>query len=150
LNVDMKYLFIVFVFFILALTPAPPGQAVYGMDVFDTKPFPCGQEHHLRWVNDIGDIHIYQSQVWMGMYDGDVADLSFQVNVSGRSNILHRGNWDHYTDPTGIPDQIQLMNWTPNYIPLAFGDTLEFIYGCYVVPGTTGMAQIVVTVWYAQ
>lgn len=115
-----------------------------GVDVFDTGVFKCGKEKRARWVNDLGDIKIYQSQVWMGMYAGDVADLWAQVNTGG--NLLHRGNWDHYADPTGITDQIQLMNWTPNYIDLRNGETLDFTYGCY----KTGTAQVVVTIWYAQ
>lgn len=131
-------------FLLLAVSPAPQGQPVRGVDIFDTHVFRCGQEEHVRWVNDLGDIRIYQSQVWMGMYAGDVADLSFQVNT--HDNILHRGNWDHYQDPDGLPNQIQLMNWTPNYVLLKNGEPLDFIYGCY----KEGTAQVVVTVWYSS
>jgi hypothetical protein len=140
----MRPLLLALAVFLLAVSPAQEGHAVQGVDIFDTHVFQCGQEEHVRWVNDLGDIRIYQSQVWMGMYAGDVADLSFQVNT--HDNILHRGNWDHYADPTGITDQIQLMNWTPNYIDLKNGAPLDFIYGCY----KKGTAQIVVTLWYAK
>lgn len=129
----------------LVLAPTPPeAHDLYGLDVFNTKPFACGEEKRIRWVNHLGDVRIYQSQVWMGMYAGDVADLAFQVNAG--DNILHRGNWDHYRDPSGINNQIQLMNWTPNYIELNNGEWLDFTYGCY----KTGTAEIVVTVWIGR
>lgn len=140
----MKPIFFTLALFLLAVSPTPSGHPVRGVDIFDTHVFKCGQEEHMRWVNDLGDIRIYQSQVWMGMYAGDVADLSFQVNA--RQNILHRGNWDHYADPVGINNQIQLMNWTPNYIELKNGQWIDLIYGCY----KTGTAQVVVTVWYSR
>lgn len=140
----MKTLLFFSVFFLLAVAPLPQGYPVQGADIFDTHVFQCGHEVRERWVNDLGDIRIYQSQVWMGMYAGDVADLSFQVNTG--DNILHRGNWDHYADPNGIQDQIQLMNWTPNYIVLKNGQSLDFAYGCY----TKGTAQIVITIWYTK
>ena len=126
--------------------PVPQGQALYGMDVFDSGTFTCGEEHQARWVNHGGALRIHQSQVWMGMYAGDVADLWVQVHRTPDGSLLHRGNWDHYADPTGIIDQIQLMNWTPNYILLLPGQALVFTYGC----AKQGTAQVVVTIWYSR
>ena len=141
----MKYFILLAAFLLLAFAPAPTGQDLYGLDVFNTKPFECGDQFHTRWVNDTGDIRIYQTQLWMGMYVGNVSDLSYQVHRVSDSSLLYRGNWDHYADPVGIDGQLHMLNFTPNFISLKKGDALELWYKCQV-----GTGHIIVTLWYAQ
>lgn len=128
-------------------TPAREGVSLRGIDVFNSKPFQCGKQFHMKWVNEIGDIQIYIAQIWMGMYVGNVSDFGYQVNRLSDGSLIFRGNWDHYQDPTGIDGQLHTMNFTPNYMELKAGDALEFWYDCQT-KGDTGHA--VVTIWYGE
>jgi len=119
--------------------------SVYGKDVFNTKPFQCGEQFHTQWVNDIGDIKIYNAQLWMGMYEGNVSDLGYQVHRVSDSSLLYRGNWDHYENPVGIDGQIHMMEFSPNYFSLSKGDALELWYKC-----NSGTGHIIVTIWFTQ
>ena len=124
----------------------PAGQDLYGLDVFNTGPFECGEQFHTQWVNDRGDIRIYNAQLWMGMYRGNISDLGYQVHRVSDSSLLYRGNWDHYAEPTGIDSQLHMMDLAPNYLELRQGDALELWYMCQT-PGDVG--HVIVTIWYA-
>ncbi len=137
-----KILFIVLMMFLLSDQPS----GVYGKDVFNTKPFKCGEQFHTQWVNDIGNIRIYNAQLWIGMYDGNVSDLSYQVHRVSDSSLLYRGNWDHYENPVGIDGQLHMMDFAPNYFSLSKGDTLELWYKC----SNEGTGHIIVTLWFTQ
>lgn len=126
---------------------APCEKPVYGVDVFNTGPFECGTQYHTRWTNDIGNIRIYTSQLWMGMYPGNKSDFGYQVHRVSDSSLLYRGNWDHYADPVGIDGQLHTMNFTPNYFKLKKGDALELWYKCQK-QGDIG--HIIVTIWYSK
>lgn len=142
------FLGIVLVFGLAGLSaPVPAGGNLFGLDVFNTKPFECGKQFHTEWINDVGDIKIFQSQLWMGMYQGNVGDLGYQVHRVSDSSLLFRGNWDHYAEPVGIDGQLHMMNFTPNYFELREGDSLELWYKCQT-PGD--VAHIIVTIWYLK
>jgi len=126
---------------------AKSGQDLFGLDVFNTGPFQCGQQFHTQWVNEMGDLKIYQSQLWVGMYPGNVSDVGYQVHRVSDSSLLYRGNWDHYADPTGLDVQLHLLNFAPNYFAIKKGDALELWYKCQN-PGD--IAHIIVTVWFSQ
>lgn len=144
----MKYLFASLAFVVLFLNfPYPHGQDVYGLDVFNTKPFECGVQFHEVWTNDIGNIRIYQSQLWIGMYVGNVSDVSYQVHRMSDDSLLYRGNWDHYADPTGLDGQLHHLNFTPNYFELKKGDALDFWYKCQNEGDT---AHIIVTIYFSR
>jgi hypothetical protein len=127
--------------------PALQAQDLFGLDVINTNPFACGKQHHVQWVNDIGDLKIYQSQLWVGMYPGNVSDVGYQVHRVSDSSLLYRGNWDHYADPTGLDGQLHHLNFTPNYITLKEGDALELWYKCQ---RAGDIAHIIVTVWFTK
>lgn len=145
----MKYIFAFVYVSVLTLLfsslASRSGQDLFGLDVFNTAPFDCGEQFHTRWVNQIGDIKIYQAQLWMGMYQGNVGDLGYQVHRVSDSSLLYRGNWDHYAEPVGIDGQLHTMNLTPNYFELKQGDALELWYKCQN-PGD--VAHIIVTIWF--
>lgn len=142
-----KFLLGLVLFFALISPPTTQGQSVYGLDVFNTKPFECGTQYHTRWENKIGDMKIYQSQLWLGMYPGNVSDFGYQVHRVSDSSLLYRGNWDHYADPTGLNGQIHAMNFTPNYFELKQGDSLELWYKCQ---NKGDVGHVIVTIWYTH
>lgn len=143
----MKTALLLLAFLLLAASPAPTGSDLFGLDVFNTGAFECGEQHHTQWVNDIGNVRVYQAQLWLGMYPGNVSDFSYQVHRVSDGSLLYRGNWDHYRDPTGLDGQLHLMNFTPNYFYLAQGDALEIWYKCQNV-GDVG--HVIVTIWFSQ
>ena len=146
----MKYTVAFLAFFILAVTPAPVGYAVRGMDIFNTGPFDCSTPKQVReteWVNDLGDLRIYNAVVWVGASGGTVADIGTIV-YSGESILFHQ-NWDHYAEPTGIhTDRLDL---SPNYIKLKQGDAINMAYWCEIFDNELdSQAHIIVTVWYTK
>lgn len=150
----MKRVSALYLFFAIVLVAAwfyrgndSQGRDLFGLDVFNTKPFECGEQFHTQWVNEIGDLRIYQAQLWMGMYPGNVSDFGYQVHRVSDSSLLYRGNWDHYADPTGVDGQLHLLNFTPNYFFLAKGDALELWYKCQ---NAGDIGHIIVTVWFVH
>jgi hypothetical protein len=134
---------------ILLLYQAIP-RPVYGMDVFNTKPFRClGDWRELEWTNEGEDIRIYNAQLWMGMYKDAVSDLGFAVKRTSDDSLLFRGNWDHYANPVGINNQIVQHDFSPNYFELKNGDSLRLYYTCSDMGGDA-VGHIIVTVWYTK
>lgn len=140
-------IWVIVAFVLAACSPVSNGKDLYGMDVFNTAPFSCGEQYHTQWVNDRGNIQIYQAQLWLGMYVGNVSDFGYQVHRVSDSSLMYRGNWDHYADPTGLDGQLHMLNFTPNYFYLANGDALELWYKCQ---NTGHVGHAILTIWYSK
>jgi len=126
------------------------GQDVYGLDVFNTAAFDCVPEkrNNIEWVNDIGDIRIFNAKLWMGANSGAVADVGAIVyRVHDRSILFHE-NWDRYAEPTTF--HIDSLNLTPNYMTLEQGERLALVYWCHPFNEQARQGHVIVTIWYSR
>lgn len=118
-------------------------------EIFNTSGFACTREKKYRmltWENDRFRV-IRKGQLWMGMITGSVSDLGFALERDSDNTFLFRGNWDHYHEPSGINDQVVDMDFSPDYIFLAPGDSLSLYYHCQDVGDTNGEGNIIVNIW---
>lgn len=148
----MRNLLLITLVFVVLLNPAiPAGREVIGLDVFNTSGFDCSQPKQMRgatWVNNIGDIRIYNALVWVGASGGTVADIGTIVYRVSDDSILFHQNWDHYSEPSGI--HTDRLNLSPNYMVLRQGDALSLAYWCEVFDDARRQANVIITIWYSK
>ena len=155
----MKYLFFILAFLMLsalldlgrASIPQRQGQSLYGLDVFNTGAFDCTigkQVNEAEWVNEIGDIRIYNAKTWYGASGNTVADIGVIIYRESDEAIFFHENWDHYVDPSGL--HVSGLGLTPNYIALEKGDKINMAYWCETFNGKGNRAHIIVTIWFSK
>jgi hypothetical protein len=146
----MNVLFLLLTLFSLLQGKPIQGVGVSGYDVFNTGPFDCVPEKRAvtEWVNDIGDIKIYNAKLWMGANTGAVADVGVIVYRKGDESLLFHENWDRYAEPTGF--HIDSLNLSPNYMTLKKGESLELTYWCHPFNEHAKKAHVIITIWYSK
>lgn len=141
----MKHIPVLLLALILLLQQLP----LRSDEAFNTAPFDCthSQEWQSKtWAND-GFSFVRKAQLWLGMNDGTIADFGFALERDRDHTFFFRGNWDHYTNPSGIQDQYVTMDFAPDYILLLPGETVTLYYHCQSFGEEAGAGHIIVNLW---
>ena len=146
----MTMLFLVFALLLLLAPLSTQAAPLYSAQVI-TVLGPCSKTEPNRatsWTNTTQHtLYIKQADMWMGMTKGALADMYGNLyRMSDWSFVIGMG-WDHYKDP--VAPVHQLMNFAPDSMVLAPGDSLYLISGC--VPFKSRINYLhTVTVWWSM
>lgn len=130
-------------------TTVPAG--LIGREIITTGQFGCdGTQHQTEWQNNTGGaLYVRQAQVWLGMYQGAVADFWVWL-ATDSGNVLGHSNWDHYADPTNLHNLRYV--YAPDFVLLEPGQAVILFYGCQDIEHepATAVGDAVVTLWWLE
>lgn len=132
----------------LLLSPVVNAANLSSIDI-PGEVYSCtGSQRYIRWT-PTENVYITSVRIWTGVSIGTRADIDLNVTIDGV--IFHGAGWDRYGDTDGIPDQILDLNFTPHWVYLPAGKTVELRSFC--MPGTNvlgGVQHVVhhLAVWY--
>lgn len=134
---------------LLALATMASADALKTIKI-DPEPVPCdGQKSEFKFVNtrgsaiDVKQVHLWQRVTGTGSAHG-FADVA-RDNGAERQ-IIAFGRWMYPS--VEFP---AVVNFNPDSIPVAAGETLVLIQGCRPHGGASGLTvQSVAMIWYTE
>ena len=114
----------------------------------DPEPVPCnGEETEFKYVNTTrSPLHVKQVQLWQRV-SGPARGFADVLRVSATERqIILFGRWLYPSNEYPV-----FVNFAPDSVPVAPGDSLVLFQGCREIPpGAGAVVQSVAVIWYTE